>query len=291
VEREPFEDPGSRVTRLAADPATGALVGGTSTGGLVLWDASTGAIVARRDGALPGRVQGLAVSADGRVIAAADSAGTIVTVDAESLEPRARAEHGAAVAALAFSPDGAVLASGGEDDVVRLWRTADLSGVAELEGHTGKVGSLDFSPDGRVLASGGDDATVRLWNAGSHRPLATLAGHTDFVLGLRFSPDGRRIMSTGEDATVILWDVAHRVAIGHPLRTASTAFIEDLAVSPDGRVAATAQGADVVLWDVDDASWLRQACAVADRPLTTQEAAQYLGNRRPVRVCTPTEAA
>jgi len=287
-ERQAFQDPGSTVTRLAADPARGSLVGGTASGGLLVWDASTGAISKRRDGALPGRVQGVVVSTDGRTIVAADDGGSIVVVDGDSLEPRAAAEHGADVAALAISPDGALLASGGDDDLVRLWRTADLRPAGRLEGHIGKVGALAFSPDGGLLASGADDATVRLWDPRGQRPVATLTGHTDFVLGLGFSPDGHRLVSTGEDASMILWDVEHRVAIGHPLHTASAGFVEDLKVSPDGLTVATVQGPDVVLWDVDEASWLRQACDLADRPFTSQEIAQYLGGRRPVAACPPT---
>ncbi len=84
---------------------------------------------------------------------------------------------------------------------------------------------------------------------------------------------------------MILWDVDQRVAIGHPLRTASSAFGNDLDLSPDGLVVASVQGPDVVLWDVDEASWLRQACAIADRPFTDQERAQYLGGRQPVEAC------
>ncbi len=281
-ELDPFQSPGGSVTRLASSPATGTVVGGTADGALVVWNAATGTISARRDRAHPGAVQALAVSDDGRTIASADGAGTIVVWDAASLTPLVHAEHDRGVRALAFSPDGGLLASGGDDRTVRLWRVSDAAPVATLSGHTGKVGSLAFSPDGSLLASGGDDATVRLWDVSSHDPLAVLAGHTDFVLGLRFSPDGRRLISTGEDATVILWDVDHRVAIGHPLRTASAAFAKDLDLRADGLVVATVQGPDVVLWDVDDASWLEQACALADRPFTAQEQAQYLGGRQPV---------
>ena len=284
-ELDPFESPAGSVTRLASNPVTATLVGGTSDGAVVVWDTATGTITQRRDDAHQGGIAALAVSVDGRAIASADESGAIVIWDAASLTPLTQLEHEGGALALAFSPDGALLASGGDDNAVRLWRVSDATAVAALTGHTGIVGSVVFSSDGSLLASGGDDATVRLWDVDGQRELATLAGHTDLVLALRFSPDGRRLVSTGEDGTVILWDVEQRVAIGHPLRTASTAFGTDLDLSSDGLTVATVQGPNLVLWDVDDASWLRQGCALADRPLTEQERAQYLSGRQPVEAC------
>jgi WD40 repeat protein len=73
------------------------------------------------------------------------------------------------VAALAWSPDGETLASGGPDRVVRLWSIAAGAEVAALEGHSGPIQALAFSPAGDVLASGGRSARgageVLLWRA------------------------------------------------------------------------------------------------------------------------------
>jgi hypothetical protein len=65
------------------------------------------------------------------------------------------------VVAIAFSPDGRTLASGGGDGPIRLWEVASGREVRRLEGHTAWVRAVSFSPDGRTLASGGEDGTVR----------------------------------------------------------------------------------------------------------------------------------
>jgi WD40 repeat protein len=113
------------------------------------------------------------------------------------------------VAFIAFSPDGAWLASGdGYNDVVVADVDRGTLALPKLTGHGDIVLGVAFSPDGRYLASAGMDKTVRLWDAKTGQYLQTFLGHTDVVYTLAFSPDSRQLASGSHDKTIRIWTVA-----------------------------------------------------------------------------------
>ena len=103
--------------------------------------------------------------------------------------------HAGPVRSVAFSPDGQRLASGSDDQTVKIWDTATGKELFALKGHAGAVNSVAFSPDGQRLASGSSDKTVKIWDSATGKELFALKGHAGGVPSVAFSPDGQRLAS------------------------------------------------------------------------------------------------
>ncbi len=164
-------------------------------------------------------VRALAFRADGQQLASAGNEGKVILWDvaggkqsAEFIaEPPTPANSPPklplVVHALAYSPDGKLLATGGSDGIIHLLNPADGKVVRSLPGHTSAITALTFHPAGAVLASSSKDGKVILWDVNGGKAIKPLEGHTAWVQGVAFFAEGTRLASVGADATLRLWDL------------------------------------------------------------------------------------
>ncbi len=273
---------------LSADGGVLATVG--SRGTIRLWDVATKRLLGAP---LPNQyaVTAFALSPDGGTVAvAADGVRFFTAATGASIGTGLPASGGnGTYGAVAFSPDGTLLASIGADGTARLWSVASQHEVGSpmTVGRPGTfTGTIAFSPGGTMLATIGPGGQARLWSVATHRPVGKPMAAGAAATVLAFSPDGQMLATAGADGSVRLWDVATQQEIGAPM-TADTQPVYAAAFSPDGSTLATA-GADGLarLWDVALPGGLVQAaCAIADGSLTRQQWADYAGTQPFEQVC------
>jgi WD40 repeat protein len=133
---------------------------------------------------------------------------------------------------LAFSPDGAAVATGGLRANVHLWDAATGRERLAFPGHKQEVAAVVFAPDGKSVASAAKDGAILIWDAATGTVEATCIGHKGAVSALAFAPDGKTLASGGEDRTIRLWD---RSSGQEQTSLAGDGFVRFLAFTADGR--------------------------------------------------------
>jgi len=210
-------------------------------GALTLWDVETGEPIHHFMGHDPMQlVNNGRFSPDGSMVASVSDDETIRLWDVETGEQIGEplVGHGGFVQAVAFSPDGSTLATGGGgggDYAIRLWDIASGEQIGEpLEGHFFHVWDLEFSPNGRYLASVSWDNNVRLWDAVTGEPIGDpMNGHTNRVFSVEFTPDSSKLISGSADQLLLVWDVESQTQVGDPILGPAIG-VASFSLSPDG---------------------------------------------------------
>jgi WD40 repeat protein len=243
-----------------------------SRGSVGLWDVDAGRRV--RGLACPGRTLCLALTRDGKTLAAGTAEGTFHLWDVGSGKafPRPAGGHRGPVQCVAYSPDGRTLATSSQDGTIRLWRAASGKELRRWPAHAPRGGApspwgLAFSRDGKALASGGPDGTLRIWDVATGRELRRFrerGGSRGGHVCLEFSLQGGLLATRDVRGGVRLWSAAgeevRRLQAGNPQDTCRW-MTRLLAFSPDEKYLASAQGLVVRVWET--------ATGRALRPLAT----------------------
>ncbi len=225
----------------------GKLVFAAASKNIRLWDAATGQ--ARAAWEYPEEpkepITGLALSPDGQTLASASATGLDVwlwrTADGEPILIIPDALDGCAVQALAFHPQGGLLAvggidwlaTGGTDGAVCLW---DLHQRCEIATLAGGSTAVAFHPSGQRLASASLENAIWLWDLHSQEVVAEITGHDATLTALAYSPDGTLLASASEDRTLRFWNAdGDEVALKEV-----DSHIQNLAFSADGKYLFTA---------------------------------------------------
>ena len=196
-----------QISALVFSPDRTRLASATMEGNVHMWDAETGIGLVSLTDQDPDNVkygvkEAAEADSDATVVATTFPNATVVTTYKDP------------ISALAFSPNGKLLAAGSHQRI-RLWNMETGNwgkGITSIDGYTdgrevfhGSEG-LVFSPDNKTLINGDGNGRLQLWDITTGNELITLNGHTAQVNTLRFSPDGKTLVSAGQDGTILLWD-------------------------------------------------------------------------------------
>lgn len=198
--------------------------------------------------------------------------------------------------AVAFSPDGKLVAGCGSGQTVRFWNVANGKEIGEMSKEADSVSgvtSIVFSRDGSMLAAGGTQDNrflttknkITIWDIPTGKQKCAFLPGCD-TFSMAFSPDGTILVSGNEDCTIKLWDTTHQPVrvLGKPKKIeyfmgmakvsgtgpGHVGRVRSVALAPDGKLLAScAEDCTVRLWDVGSGAERRKIVATGVETLFT----------------------
>lgn len=162
--------------------------------------------------------------------------------------------HEGGIRALSFDAQRGILATAGQDLLIRLWdmQTRKLI-AAPLAGHEDWVNALAFDPQGRYLASAGSDGLLHRWDLSTGTAIEPALEAGTILRALALSPDGEQMLAAGDDGRLLRWDAFSGEPVAAPL-ISHEGIVYAVAYGPDGRWLVSAGDDNTVrLWSLDAA--------------------------------------
>jgi len=156
---------------------------------------------------------------------------------------------GAPLFTVAISPDGSLLAAGGENGTLVLFNTNRSSLRQRLLGHTKHVKAVVFHPQSQWLASAGNDKRIIVWSLGKRFEKKLEWQAPEKIRAIAVSPNGEYLASAGTSKNITLWNPNTSELLR--IFKGDEKFISGLAFSPNGKILASTSSNNAVLWDVE----------------------------------------
>lgn len=158
--------------------------------------------------------------------------------------------HARAVTSVAFSPGLKYIATGSQDNTVKIWDAKNCAYIRTLRKHTDDVTCVLFSPNEKFIVSGSRDRTIRMHDAFRGTFFWTLTGHTDSISDITYSHNGDYLISCSEDKTIRIWDTGYRVCT--KILNQYDSCYNSVAISPEGDTIASGTDEGIIrLWDFE----------------------------------------
>ncbi|KAF3219629.1 hypothetical protein TWF106_007052 [Orbilia oligospora] len=256
---------GSEFSRVALSKHEEILASTGNRGGVKIMEMRIGCSLSgsQKSGKRTARVQGLAISDDGKTLASVSANVEVNVWDLATGDLRRTMKINRGNDSywkIAVSPDGKLVALDLEtpsgDYSIVVWNTITGDRLQRLQAISYKsIECIVFSPNDEMIASSSRDCRIRIWNTSTWELLHVLQEHTDGVNQIAFAPDSKTLASASDDRTVRVWDLV----TGTLLQTLNghSSPVEGVAFSGDGKLLASASlDSKIQVWDV--ATWAPQ---------------------------------
>ncbi|MEM8865487.1 MAG: serine/threonine-protein kinase [Planctomycetota bacterium] len=235
------------IWNIAYHPTQDLVATSGDDGVVKLWDANDFRLI--REWQFASGVRETAFSPDGTRMVVGVRVGEIYVYDIEQTDPIAENTQPGTIYGVAWSHDGASIATVGSDAVVRVWDASTLRERQSLPGHKGPIYGVRFSPTDNRLATAGWSGDVRLWDTDTGQQVTTFTGYESDAWAVAFCADGQTLLASGQDGTSRIWDIASGTTLeilgGH------MSAVHDISVDSERhRVATSGRDGTVRVWDL-----------------------------------------